>query len=219
MPSLPRSSQTDRPKSSALSVQAAHLLTQATKSLCRARFSSYEACTREGAVPLNAPLHHLRLSTPGALGYAWQQLIVEKASGTRCMPLGGRARRSSACTVAMPAAGWGPGWMGPGLGKNPCSVAPVCALQVFGIFTARLDADRVASTAAADLDALDTCAQQVAQASRGPSEGCCFISVGSAALRRATSLALPGPIPGRECGSASLSSAAWALLWPSAMQH
>ncbi len=62
-------------------MQAAHLLTQATKSLCRAHFSSWDACAQEGAVPLNAPLHHLRLSTPGALGYGWQQLIVEKASG------------------------------------------------------------------------------------------------------------------------------------------
>ncbi|KAL4452207.1 hypothetical protein ABPG75_007869 [Micractinium tetrahymenae] len=91
---------------------AAHLLTQATKSLCRARFSSYESCAQEGVVPLNAPLHHLRLSIPGSLGYAWQQLIAEK---------------------------------------------------VFAIFTARLDADRVRFTAAADLDALDACAQQLAQ--------------------------------------------------------
>ena len=60
-------------------LQAAHLLTQATKSLCRACFSSYEACAQEGAIPVNAPMRHLQLSVPGALGYSWQLMVAEKA--------------------------------------------------------------------------------------------------------------------------------------------
>ena len=64
------------------SLQAAHILTQATKSLCRARFSSYEACAAgEGTLPVNAPLRHLELSEPGALGYSWQHMVVEKVGG------------------------------------------------------------------------------------------------------------------------------------------
>ena len=68
-------------------MQAAHLLTQGVKSLCRARYSPYEACfhgsasaPEEGSslLPISAPMHHLQLATPGALGYSWQQLIVEK---------------------------------------------------------------------------------------------------------------------------------------------
>lgn len=45
--------------------------------------------------------------------------------------------------------------------------SPSGAMQVFAIFTARLDADRVAFTAGADLDMLDACAQQLAQAGLG----------------------------------------------------
>ena len=93
--------------------QAAHLLTQATKSQCRARFSSYEACAQEGALPINAPLRHLELSLPGATGYTWQLAVVD---------------------------------------------------QVFAVFTQRLAADRLAFTAPEELDALDACAQQLAQA-------------------------------------------------------
>ncbi len=79
--------------------QAAHILTQATKSLCRARFSSYEACAAgEGTLPVHAPLRHLELSEPGALGYSWQQVVVEKV---RAEPgQGGRALRA-ACLCRM----------------------------------------------------------------------------------------------------------------------
>ncbi|KAL4857248.1 Phosphatidylinositol 4-kinase alpha 1 [Chlorella vulgaris] len=90
---------------------AAHLLTQAAKSLCRARFSSYEACA-EGSVPVYAPLRHLQLALPGSSGYAWQQLVAQ---------------------------------------------------QVFGAFKSRLAADRLSLSRPAERDALDACAQQLAQ--------------------------------------------------------
>lgn len=92
-------------------LQAAHLLTQAAKSLCRARFSSYEACA-EGSVPVYAPLRHLQLALPGSSGYAWQQLVAQ---------------------------------------------------QVFGAFKSRLAADRLSLSRPAERDALDACAQQLAQ--------------------------------------------------------
>jgi hypothetical protein len=130
-------------------LQAAHLLTQAANSLCRARLSGYDACVREAGVPVAAPLRLMQLAVPGGEGYPWQQLIAEQASALGRGPGSSRTRAPCECRQQN---GFYLSWS-----------AHLLPLQTFAVFLARLSAGRLGVVEPADRDVLDACAQQLAQ--------------------------------------------------------
>ena len=79
----------------------------------------------------------------------------------------GRGRGRTRVVQPSPQAVLGP--LVPPLHAHPqavCTPPLPPASQVFSVFSARLEADRLAFSAPADMDSLDACAQQLAQASR-----------------------------------------------------